>query len=162
MVEEQQKELEEEDSSAVQDEVSIIVLRQRKAGIKSAFTKARHSLLVSLTDKELKTENIKDLCDMLDDCEREAMDVMFQLVERYKGQKYRKNFKKVSEEIEQLEIECSSAHKRAQDIIENRLGENLANQPAVIQKHSESQNILKVIGKLFRRSYYSQHHIIQC
>ena len=84
MVEEQQKELEEEDSSAVQDEVSIIELRQRKAGIKSAFTKARRSLLVSLTDKELKTENIKDLCDMLDDCEREAMDVMFQLVERYK------------------------------------------------------------------------------
>ena len=41
MVEEQQKELEEEDSSAVQDEVSIIELRQRKAGIKSAFTKAR-------------------------------------------------------------------------------------------------------------------------
>ena len=34
MVEEQQKELEEEDSSAVQDEVSIIELRQRKAGIK--------------------------------------------------------------------------------------------------------------------------------
>ena len=46
MVEEQQKELEEEDSSAVQDEVSIIELRQRKAGIKSAFTKARRSLLV--------------------------------------------------------------------------------------------------------------------
>ena len=94
MVEEQHKELEEEDSSAVQDEVSIIELRQRKAGIKSAFTKARRSLLASLTDKELKTENIKELCDMLDDCEREAMDVMFQLVERYKGQKYRKNFKK--------------------------------------------------------------------
>ena len=101
----------------------------------------------------MKTENIKDLCDMLDDCEREAMDVMFQLVERYKGQKYRKNFKKVSEEIEQLEIECSSAHKRAQDIIENRLGENLANQPAVIQKHSESHREI-VQEKLLQSASY--------
>ena len=101
----------------------------------------------------MKTENITDLCDMLDDCEREAMDVMFQLVERYKGQKYRKNFKKVSEEIEQLEIECSSAHKRAQDIIENRLSENLTNQPAVSRKHSESHREI-VQEKLLQSASY--------
>jgi len=88
MVEDSQKDfLEEEDNSADKDEVSIIELRQRKAKTKSAFTKARRSLLVSLTDKDLRTENMTYLYDVLDDCEKEVMDVMFQLAERFKGQK---------------------------------------------------------------------------
>ena len=112
MVEDSQKDfLEEEDGIADKDEVSIIELRQRKATTKSAFTKARRSLLVSLTDKGLKTESITYLCDMLDDCEKEAMDVMFQLAERFKSQKDKKSFEKVSLETEQLELECSREHK---------------------------------------------------
>ena len=58
MVEEQQTEFQKEGSSVGHNEVSILELRKQKAGTKSAFTKARHSLLVSLTDKELKTDRI--------------------------------------------------------------------------------------------------------
>jgi len=91
--------------------VSVLELRQQKARTKSAFTKARHSLLVSLTDKELKTDRIVYLCDLLDDCQREIMDIMFELREIYKVQKDEKNYGKVCEEIEQIETECSSAQK---------------------------------------------------
>jgi len=85
MVKEQQKEFQKEGISVEQNEVSILELRQQKAKTKSAFIKARGSLLVSLTDKELKTDHIVYLCDLLDDCQREAMDIMFQLDERYKS-----------------------------------------------------------------------------
>jgi len=113
--------------------VSTIELTQRKAKTKSAFTKARRSLLVYLTDKELKTDHITYICDMLDDCEiREAMDIMFQLAERYKGQKDVKDYEKVCQEIEQIEIECSSAQKRAQDIILYK------NSPAVIKGEAKN------------------------
>ena len=131
MVEEQQTEFQNKGSSTSveQNEVSILELRQHKARTKSAFTKERRSLLVSLTDKELKTDRIVYLCDLLDDCQREAMDIMFQLGEKYKVQKDEKNYEKVCEEIEQVETVCSSSQKRVQDIIENRLVGNLANQP---------------------------------
>ena len=150
MVKEQQKEFQKEGISVEQNEVSILELRQQKAKTKSAFIKARRSLLVSLTDKELKTDRIVYLCDLLDDCQREAMDIMFQLGEKYKVQKDEKNYGKVCEEIEQIETECSSAQKRAQDIIENGLVGNLANQPVASQKslHSHSKFVQREILQL--------------
>jgi len=93
---------------------------------------------------------------MLDDCEKEVLDVMFQLAERFKGQKDKKSFEKINQEIERLELECSSAQKRAQDIIKNglsKLGEYLANPPVIGQQSFESQS---------RRSYCSQHQIDMC
>jgi len=98
----QQTEFLKEGSSVEQNEVSILELRQQKTRTESAFTKARRSLSVSLTDKELKTDRIVYLCDLLDDCQREAMDILFQLGKKYKVQKDEKNYGKVCEEIEQL------------------------------------------------------------
>jgi len=58
MVGEQHTEFQKEGSSVEQNKVSILELRQQKARTKLAFTKARCSILVSLTDKELKTYRI--------------------------------------------------------------------------------------------------------
>jgi len=57
-----------------------------------------------------------------------------------KVQKDEKNYGKVCEEIKQIKIECSSAQKRAQDIIENRLVENSANQPIASQRSLQSHS----------------------
>ena len=103
MVEEQQTDLQKEGRSAEKNEVSVMELRQQKTRTKSAFTKARHSLLVSLADKEVKTDSVMYLCDLLNERQTEATDIMFLLTERYKAQKDGKNHEKVCEEIEQLE-----------------------------------------------------------
>ena len=61
------------------------------------------------------------MCDRLDESEQEAMDIMMQLLDRYKEEKDSKNCYKLSQEIEQIEIEYTSAQNRAQEVLDSYL-----------------------------------------
>ena len=52
---------------------------------------------------------------MLDDCEREAMDIMFQIAERYKGQKRQKELQK-SQQGNRATRDSVAVHKREHKI----------------------------------------------
>ena len=108
----------------------IVELKQMKAKAKSAFTKVRHHLLVLIQDEEVDVDNIAKMCDTLDESEQETMDVMLRLSERYKGEKdSQTSCYKLSQEIEQLEIEYTSAQNRAQEVIDSKLSK-LSKKPA--------------------------------
>ena len=94
-------------------EESIVEFKQRKAKAKSAFTRVRRHLLVHIQDEEVDVDSIKEMCDALDDSEQETMDTILRLSDRYKDKDCQANYK-LSQEIEQLEIEYSSAQNRAQ------------------------------------------------
>ena len=108
----------------------IVELKQMKAKSKSAFTKVRRHLLVLIQDEEVDVDNIAKMCDTLDESEQETMDVMLRLSERYKGEKdSQTSCYKLSQEIEQLEIEYTSAQNRAQEVIDSKLSK-LSKKPA--------------------------------
>ena len=108
----------------------IVELKQMKAKAKSAFTKVRRHLLVLIQDEEVDVDNIAKMCDTLDESEQETMDVMLRLSERYKGEKdSQTSCYKLSQEIEQLEIEYTSAQNRAQEVIDSKLSK-LSKKPA--------------------------------
>ena len=79
-------------------EESIVELKQMKAKAKSAFTKVRHHLLALIQDNKVSIKAIIEMCDTLDESEQEAMDIMMQLLDRYKEEKDSKNCYKLSQE----------------------------------------------------------------
>ena len=111
-----------------------------KAKAKSAFTKHRHHLLVLIQDKEVNIEAISKMCDILDESEQETMDIMLRLSEKHKGEKDSKSCCRLSQEIEQLEIEYSSAQNRAQKVFDRVLGKKPAYQP---DEHGSGSHIVK-------------------
>ena len=111
-----------------------------KAKAKSAFTKHRHHLLVLIQDKEVNVEAISKMCDSLDESEQETMDIMLRLSEKHKGEKDSKSCCKLSQEMEQLEIEYSSAQNRAQEVLDRVLGKKPAYQP---DEHNSGSHIVK-------------------
>ena len=121
-------------------EESIVELKQIKAKAKSAFTKCRCHLLVLIQDKETNVEAISKMCDTLDECEQENMDIILRLSEKHKGKKDSKSCFKLSQEIEQLEIEYSSAQNRAQEVLDTMLGKKPAYQP---DDHGSGSHIVK-------------------
>ena len=68
-------------------EESIVELKQMKAEAKSAFTKCRRHLLVLIQGKKADVDAISKMCDTLDECEQETMDIMLRLSEKHKGEK---------------------------------------------------------------------------
>ena len=96
-------------------------LSRGKAKAKSAFTRVRRHLLVHIQDEEVDVDSIKEMCDALDDSEQETMDIMLRLSDRYKDKNDSQANYKLSQEIEQLEIEYSSAQNWAQEIIDSKL-----------------------------------------
>lgn len=113
-------------------EESVVELKQMKARAKSTFTKVRRRLLVMIQDKEVDVEAIREMCDNLDESEQETMDIIIRLSEKYKGEKDSKNCHKLSQELEQIEIEYTSAQNRAQEVLDSKLlklSKNPAYQP---------------------------------
>ena len=108
----------------------IVELKQMKAKAKSTFTKVRRHLLVLIQDEQVDVDNIAKMCDTLDESEQETMDIMLRLSERYKGEKdSQTSCYKLSQEIEQLEIEYTSAQNRAQEVTDSKLSK-LSKKPA--------------------------------
>ena len=81
------------------------------------------------------------MCDILDESEQKTIDIMLRLSEKHKGEKDSKSCCKLSQEIEQLEIEYSSAQNRAQEVLDRVLGKKPAYQPDEHSSGSHSQKI---------------------
>ena len=75
-----------------------------------------------LIQEEVDVDTIKEMCDTLDESEQETMDIMLKLSEKYKGEKdSQTSYYKLSQEIEQLEIEYTSIQNRAQEVMDSKL-----------------------------------------
>ena len=97
-----------------------MVEQQRELLAKSTFTKVMRRLLVLIQDEEVNIEAINQMCDTLDESEQETMDMMMRLLEKYKGEQDSKSCCKLSEEMEQLETEYTSAQNRAQEVLDSK------------------------------------------
>ena len=103
----------------IQLEETVGDLKREKAAQKTAFTKVRRSVLTIIQREEIDIKELKDMCDELDMALENVMIVMNRLFDRYKIEKGRKNFEKLGDEIEQVEIEYSNAQNRAQKVMDS-------------------------------------------
>ena len=97
-------------------EGAIIELKQQKARAKTVFTRARSQLLVIVQQDNVNTDEIKERCEALDMAQEEAMDIMARLLDRYMAVKDNKNSERLSQEIDNIEIEYSEVQNRAQKV----------------------------------------------
>ena len=95
---------------------TIVDLKQEKVKCKTAFTRARRSLLVMLQQTGVTIDQIDEASDALNTVMEEAMNVMVRLSDRYKALKDCKNCEKLSSEIEKIEVEFTDAQNRAQNV----------------------------------------------
>ena len=103
----------------IQLEETVGDLKREKATQKTAFTKVRRSVLTIIQREEVDIKELKDMCDELDIALENVMNVMNRLFDRYKIDKDRKNFERLGDEIEQIEIEYSNAQNRAQKVMDS-------------------------------------------
>ena len=103
----------------IQLEETIGDLKREKAAQKTAFTKVRRSVLTIIQREEVDIKELKDMCDELDIALENVMNVMNRLFDRYKIDKDRKNFERLGDEIEQIEIEYSNAQNCAQKVMDS-------------------------------------------
>ena len=103
----------------IQLEETVGDLKREKAAQKTAFTKVRRSVLTIIQREEVDIKELKDMCDELDIALENVMNVMNRLFDRYKIDKDRKNFERLGDEIEQIEIEYSNAQNRAQKVMDS-------------------------------------------
>ena len=90
-------------------------LKRQKARKKSAFTKAKRAMLI-LLDEDLPSRNkIRSQQQKVKDCQEKAMSVMETLIDMYTAVGDQESVKKINEELETLERECTSAQNRAQE-----------------------------------------------
>ena len=73
-----------------------------------------------IQDEEVNIEAIYQMCDTLDESEQETMDIMIRLSEKNKGEQDSKSCCKLSQEMEQLETEYTSAQNRAQEVLDSK------------------------------------------
>ena len=78
------------------------------------FTKTRKQLLVIIQQNKVTTDEIKEECEALDIAQEEAMGIMARLLDKHIAEKDNKNSEKLSQEIDNIEIEYSDAQNRAQ------------------------------------------------
>ena len=110
-----------EDEEIVKQAVeSFVELKQMKAKAKSTSTKVRRCSLVLIQDEEVNIKTIHQMRDTLDESEQETMDIMIRLSEKYKGEQDSKSCCKLSQEMEQLETEYTSAQNRAQEVLDSK------------------------------------------
>ena len=109
----------EEQAQDTQLEETVGDLKREKAAKKTAFTKVRRCVLTIIQREEVDIQELKDACDELDTALENVMGIMDRLFDRYKIDKDNRNFEKLGEEIEQIEIEYSNAQNRAQKVIDS-------------------------------------------
>ena len=96
------------------NEKTIVELKQLKAQAKTVFTRTRRQLLVIIQQDKVTTDEIKEECEALDIAQEEAMGIMARLLEKRIAEKDNRNSEKLSQEIDNIEIEYSDAQNRAQ------------------------------------------------
>ena len=97
---------------------TIVELKQLKAQAKTVFTRTRRQLLVTIQQDKVTTDEIKEGCEALDIAQEEAMGIMARLLDKYMAEKDSKNSEKLSQEIDNIEIEYSDAQNRAQSVFD--------------------------------------------
>ena len=138
--------VEKEKESLVPSAATVVNTENVISKARSTFTKVRRHLLVLIQDEEVDVDNIAKMCDTLDETEQETMDIMLRLSERYKGEKdSQTSCYKLSQEIEQLEIEYTSAQNRAQEVIDSKLLK-LSKKPAYQpEEHGSGSHTVKYL-----------------
>ena len=98
-------------------------LKRQKARKKSAFTKARRAMLILLDEDLPSRREIRSQQQKVEDCQKKAMSVMETLIDMYTAIGDQESVKKINEELETLERECTSAQNRAQEYLDSRAHE---------------------------------------
>ena len=88
---------------------TVAELKREKAAKKTAFTKVRRCLLTIIQREDVDSQEIKDICEELDIALENVMSAMDKLFDRYKIEKDNRAAERLGDEIEQIEIEYSSA-----------------------------------------------------
>ena len=98
-------------------------LKRQKVRKKSAFTKARRAMLILLDEDLSSRREIRCQQQKVEDCQEEAMGVMEALMDKYLPEGDQEGVKKINEELEIIERECTSAQNRAQEYLDSRADE---------------------------------------
>ena len=98
---------------------TVAELKREKAAKKTAFTKVRRCLLTIIQREDVDSQEIKDICEELDIALENVMSAMDKLFDRYKIEKDNRAAERLGDEIEQIEIEYSSAQNRAQKVMDS-------------------------------------------
>ena len=113
------KEIEGKVLEQAQNIETVAELKREKAAKKTAFTKVRRCLLTIIQREDVDSEEIKDICEELDIALENVMSAMDKLFDRYKIEKDNRAAERLGDEIEQIEIEYSSAQNRAQKVMDS-------------------------------------------
>ena len=113
------KETEGEVLEQAQNIETVAELKREKAAKKTAFTKVRRCLLTIIQREDVDSQEIKDICEELDIALENVMSAMDKLFDRYKIEKDNRAAERLGDEIEQIEIEYSSAQNRAQKFMDS-------------------------------------------
>ena len=113
------KEIEGEVLEQAQNIETVAELKREKAAKKTAFTKVRRCLLTIIQREDVDSQEIKDICEELDIALENVMSAMDKLFDRYKIEKDNRAAERLGDEIEQIEIEYSSAQNRAQKVMDS-------------------------------------------
>ena len=98
-------------------------LKRQKARKKSTFTKAKRAMLILLDEDLPSGREIRSQQPKVENCQEEAMGVMEALIDMYTAVEEQESVKKINEELETLENECTSAQNRAQKYLDSRVHE---------------------------------------
>ena len=98
-------------------------LKRQKARRKSAFTKARRAMLILLDEDLPSRREIRSQQQKVEDCQEEAMIAMEALTDKCLAEGDQEGIRKINEELETLEKECTSAQNRAQKYLGSRTHE---------------------------------------
>ena len=98
-------------------------LKRQKARKKSTFTKAKRAMLILLDEDLPSGREIRSQRPKVENCQEEAMGVMEALMDMYTAVEEQESVKKINEELETLENECTSAQNRAQKYLDSRVHE---------------------------------------
>ena len=106
------------------EEDRIETLKQQKAKDKTAFTKNKNKLL-SLLDEEVypSRREVKVACQMLCEVQERTMSTMEELSQEYLRSKEKEKRKRLTDEMDRLEVEFSETYDKSQEYLDSRKGE---------------------------------------
>ena len=107
-----------------EEEDRIENLKQQKAKDKSAFTRIKNKLLSLLDEEDYPSRReVKAVCQKLCEVQERAMSTMEESSQEYLSCKEGEKRKKLTDEMDRLEVEFSEAHDKAQEYVDNRKDE---------------------------------------
>ena len=98
-------------------------LKRQKAKKKSAFIKARWAMLILLNEDLQCRREIRSQQQKVEDCQEDAMSIIEALMDMYTAVGDQENVRKINEELEAQEKECTSAQITAQEYLDSRAHE---------------------------------------